>query len=152
MGSPDCLLLGKPGRTSHQSDLTELKTPAGNFKIAECSSVPSCCLFASDPQSGSVVKLHLSDMIVVTNSKKDKLKMKKTPVPTTQTVATLQFHYSIHFFFFTLIIPHGAILLWSWWARKIIIHKLGEQYNKYNTTNKTSKVLTIVIAINIKQL
>ena len=24
----------------------------------------------------------------------------------------------------TLIIPQGAILLWSWWARKIMIHKV----------------------------
>ena len=35
-----------------------------------------------------------------------------------------------------LIFPQGAILLWSWRARKIIIHKLKEQYNKHNTINK----------------
>ena len=38
----------------------------------------------------------------------------------------------------TLIIPQGAILLWSWRARKKINEyiKLREQYNKHNTTNK----------------
>ena len=49
------------------------------------------------------------------------------------TVNSVQFNSSIQK---TLIIPHGAILLWLWRARKIIIHKLREQYNKHNTTNK----------------
>ena len=52
----------------------------------------------------------------------------------------------------TLIIPQGAILLWSWRARKKIYLKkyikLREQYNKHNTTNKEtyfnhSKVMNI---------
>ena len=36
----------------------------------------------------------------------------------------------------TLIIPQGAILLWSWQARKNNSIELREQYNKHNTTNK----------------
>ena len=36
----------------------------------------------------------------------------------------------------TLIIPQGAVLLWSWLARKKKESiKLREQYNKHNTTN-----------------
>ena len=45
--------------------------------------------------------------------------------------AIIQFN-SIQFKKF-LIIPQGAILLWSWRARK---KKLREQYNKHNITNK----------------
>ena len=57
---------------------------------------------------------------------------------------------SIQFNSKTLIIPQGAILLWSWRALKNKntqqnTHtriKLREQYNKHNTTNK--ETLTIV--------
>ena len=47
----------------------------------------------------------------------------------------------------TLIIPQGTILLWSWQAHKITIHKLREQYNKHNTTNKS-----LTLTIWLKQL
>ena len=46
--------------------------------------------------------------------------------------------------------PQGAILLWSWRARKKYI-KLREKYNKHNTTNKESH-FNHSIVINIEQL
>ena len=52
----------------------------------------------------------------------------------------------------TLIIPQGAILLWSWRARKIIIHKVKRTIQQTQHHQQKSLTLTIVIVINIEQL
>ena len=52
----------------------------------------------------------------------------------------------------TLIIPQGVILLWSWRARKIIIHKVKRTIQQTQHHQQKSLTLTIVIVINIEQL
>ena len=50
----------------------------------------------------------------------------------------------------TLIIPHGAVLLWSWRARKIIMHKVKRTIQQ--TQHHPRKSLTLTIVIIIEQL
>ena len=51
----------------------------------------------------------------------------------------------------TLIIPQGAILLWSWRARKIMIHKVKRTIQQTQHHQQKSLTLTIVIVINIER-
>ena len=51
----------------------------------------------------------------------------------------------------TLIIPQGAILLWSWRARKIIIHKVKRTIQQTQHQQK-SLTLTIVIVIRVERI
>ena len=61
---------------------------------------------------------------------------------------------SVQFNSKTLIIPQGAILLLSWRARKIIIHKVKKTITIQQTQHHQQKslTLTIVIIINIERL
>ena len=52
----------------------------------------------------------------------------------------------------TLIIPQGAILLWSWRVRKITIQKVKRTIQQTQHHQQKSLNLTIVIVINIEQL
>ena len=52
----------------------------------------------------------------------------------------------------TSIIPQGAILLWSWRACKIIIHKVKRTIQQTQHQQQQSLPLTIVIVINIELL
>ena len=47
--------------------------------------------------------------------------------------------------------PQGAILLWSWRARKIIIHKVKRTIQQTQHHHQ-QKGLTLTIVINIEQL
>ena len=50
----------------------------------------------------------------------------------------------------TLIIPQGATLLWSWQARKMLLHKVKRTIRQ--TQHHQKKSLTLTIVINIEQL
>ena len=80
------------------------------------------------------------------------LQNKKKPEADTHTskcchIEALQFS-SIQFssvqFKKTVIIPQGAILLWSWWTGKIIIHKVKKTIQQTQHHQQKNLTLTIV--------
>ena len=51
----------------------------------------------------------------------------------------------------TWITPQGAILLWSWWARKIVTYKVKRKIQQTQHHQQKSLTLSLTIVINIEQ-